>query len=132
MKEKTFTGLYLDAELLDTIAVFLSQANCRTRNEFINQAIRFYIAHLNARNYSDILTPALESVISAKIADTENRLARVIFKLSVETAMMYNIVAGTNQINQSKLAELRKLCVEEVSKLNGRYNFEDAVKFQKG
>ncbi len=42
MSEKTFTGLYLDRELLDDIARELSEANCRTRNEFINKAIRFY------------------------------------------------------------------------------------------
>lgn len=62
MSEKTFTGLYLDRELLDDIARELSEANCRTRNEFINKAIRFYIAHLHCRNNSEVLTPALESV----------------------------------------------------------------------
>ena len=63
MSEKTFTGLYLDRELLDDIARELSEANCRTRNEFINKAIRFYIAHLHCRNNSEVLTPALESVV---------------------------------------------------------------------
>jgi metal-responsive CopG/Arc/MetJ family transcriptional regulator len=131
MKEKTFTGLYLDVKLLDEIALSLEQANCKTRNEFINHAIRFFIAHLNCKNNSDILTPALESVISGRITDTENRLARVIFKQAIEIAMMMHVVAGTNNIDQTKLAELRRLCVDEVSRLSGRYNFEDAVKFQK-
>ena len=39
MSEKTFTGLYLDRELLDDIARELSEANCRTRNEFINLSL---------------------------------------------------------------------------------------------
>ena len=105
--------------------------NALSRSEFICDAIDFYIAWLNCENNSKVLTPALESVVSARITDTENRLARVIFKLAIEVAMMMHVVAGTNQVNQSQLGELRKLCVDEVSRLNGRYKFEDAVKFQK-
>lgn len=41
MSEKTFTGLYLDRELLDDIARELSEANCRTRNEFITRPSAF-------------------------------------------------------------------------------------------
>ena len=131
MSEKTFTGLYIDKGILDNITVNLEKSNSRTRNEFIVKAIRFYITHLNCKDNSDILTPALESVVSSKIQDTENRIARVLFKLSVEVAMMMNVVANSNRISFADLDDLRKLCVEEVSKINGKYRFEDAVKFQK-
>lgn len=131
MDTKTFTGLYTEKKLLEEIALSLEQANCKTRNEFINQAIRFYLAHLNTQNSSDLLTPVLESVIGAKIKDTENRLARVLFKQGVELAMMMNIIAATNNVDVAGLGELRKLCVEEVSRLGGRYSFDDAVRFQK-
>ena len=131
MDSKTFTGLYTEKKLLEEIALSLGQANCKTRNEFINQAIRFYLAHLNTQNSSDLLTPALESVIGAKIKDTENRLARVLFKQGVELAMMMHIIAATNNVDAAGLGELRKLCVDEVSRLGGRYSFDDVVKFQK-
>ena len=77
MSEKTFTGLYLDRELLDDIARELSEANCRTRNEFINKAIRFYIAHLHCRNNSEVLTPALESVVAARIQRSEEHTSEL-------------------------------------------------------
>ncbi|HCA28965.1 MAG TPA: hypothetical protein DEP23_05055 [Ruminococcaceae bacterium] len=131
MDTKTFTGLYTEKKLLEEIALSLEQANCKTRNEFINQAIRFYLTHLNTQNSSDLLTPALESVIGAKIKDTENRLARVLFKQGVELAMMMHIIAATNNVDATGLGELRKLCVDEVSRLGGRYSFDDAVRFQK-
>lgn len=130
MPEKTFTGVYTDKETLDRINAALSTANCRTRNEFINKAVRFYLAFLNNRDYSEFLTPALESVIAGKIGDTENRIARVLFKQSVELAMMMHIVAGTNDVQQEDLNKLRKMCVDEVSKLGGKYKFEDVVRFQ--
>lgn len=130
MPEKTFTGVYTDKETLDRINAALSTANCRTRNEFINKAVRFYLAFLNNRDYSEFLTPALESVIAGKIGDTENRIARVLFKQSVELAMMMHIVAATNDVQPEDLNKLRKMCVDEVSRLGGKYKFDDVVRFQ--
>ena len=130
MGEKITTGLYIDDSLLAEINTSLSAANCRTRNEFIIEAIRRYITTLRREDYSDLLTPALESVIGAKIKDTENRLARVLFKQGVELAMMMHVIAGTNDVSASELDELRRLCVDEVARLSGRYSFDDAVRFQ--
>ena len=130
MAEKTFTGVYTDKETLDRINAALSAANCRTRNEFINKAVRFYLAFLNNRDYSEFLTPALESVIAGKIGDTENRIARVLFKQSVELAMMMHIVAATNDVQPEDMNKLRKMCVDEVSRLGGKYKFDDVVRFQ--
>lgn len=132
MAEKTFTGVYTDKETLARINTSLPAANCRTRNEFINKAIQFYLTYLNNQSSSEFLTPALESVIAGKINDTENRIARVLFKQSVELAMMMHIVAGTNDVQPEDLNKLRKLCVDEVSKLGGKYKFEDVVRFQQG
>jgi metal-responsive CopG/Arc/MetJ family transcriptional regulator len=127
----TRIGLFISKKLVTRCNDMISKTNALSRSEFICDAIDFYIAWLNCENNSKVLTPALESVISARITDTENRLARVLFKQAVEVAMMMHVVAGTNNIDQTKLAELRRLCVDEVSRLSGRYNFEDAVKFQK-
>ncbi len=130
MTEKTFTGVYTDKDTLASISAALPAANCRTRNEFINKAIRFYLAFLNNRSSSEFLTPALESVIAGKIGDTENRIARVLFKQSVELAMMMHIVAATNDVQPEDLNKLRKMCVDEVSRLGGKYKFDDVVRFQ--
>lgn len=130
MSEKTFTGVYTDKDTLASISAALPAANCRTRNEFINKAVQFYLAFLNNRSSSEFLTPALESVIAGKIGDTENRIARVLFKQSVELAMMMHIVAATNDVHPEDLNKLRKLCVDEVSRLGGKYKFDDVVRFQ--
>ena len=130
MSEKTFTGVYTDKDTLASISAALPAANCRTRNEFINKAVQFYLAFLNNRSSSEFLTPALESVIAGKIGDTENRIARVLFKQSVELAMMMHIVAATNDVQPEDLTKLRKMCVDEVSRLGGKYKFDDVVRFQ--
>ena len=91
-----------------------------------------YIAVLNTKESSRVLTPALESVISSKIALTEDRISRILFKLGVEVAMMSNIIAATHDIDEDSLSALRRFCTNEVATIGGKYSFEDAVKFQQG
>lgn len=125
-------GLYINQELLKACDTAISRTNVTSRSEFISNAIEFYIAWLNSKSTSKLLTPALESVIGSKILDTEDRIARVLFKQGVELAMLMHVVAATNNVTESQLKDLRKLCVDEVRRNSGRYKFDDAVKFQKG
>lgn len=125
-------GLYINQDLLKACDNAISRTNATSRSEFISNAIEFYIAWLNSKNVSRVLTPALESVISSKILDTEDRIARVLFKQGVELAMLMHVVAATNDITEGQLRDLRKICVEEVKRNSGKYKFEDAFRFQKG
>ena len=127
------TGIYIDRDLPEIINAYLKAANCRSRNEFINQAIRHYIAFLQKDKDNEFLTPALESVLSGMIGDTENRLARILFKLAVEMSMLMHITASQLfDMSDSEIERLKKYCVDEVSQLNGKISFENAHKHQKG
>ena len=125
-------GLYINQDLLKACDNAISRTNATSRSDFISNAIEFYIAWLDSKNTTKILTPALESVIGSKILDTEDRIARVLFKQGVELAMLMHVVSATNDITESQLKELRKICVEEVKRNSGKYKFEDAFRFQKG
>lgn len=125
------TGIYIDRGLLRRADEAMCKTNARSRSEFISEALEFYIAWLHSEETSKVLTPALESVISGRIGGTENRIARVLFKQSVELAMLMHVVAATHSIRPEDLEALRKMCVGEVSKINGKFHFDDAVKLQK-
>ena len=79
-----------------------------------------------------MLTPALESVIGSKIALTEDRINRIVFKLGVEVAMMNNILAATHSIDADNMDALRRYCTDEVASIGGKYRLEEAVKYQQG
>ncbi len=122
----------MDRELLRRVDEAIGKTSARSRSEFISDALEFYIAWLHSEETGKVLTPALESVISGRIGDTENRIARVLFKQSVELAMLMHVVAATHSIRPEDVESLRKMCVGEVSKINGKFHFDDAVKLQKG
>ena len=125
-------GVYINNELLARCDAAMEKTNADSRSEFIREAIEHYIAVLNMKESSRVLTPALESVIGSKIALTEDRISRILFKLGVEVAMMSNILAATHDIDEDSLSALRRFCTNEVAAIGGKYSFEDAVEFQKG
>ncbi len=135
MQEKSNSnriGVYINNELLARCDAAVEKSGTDSRSEFICDAIEHYIAVLNMQENSRVLTPALESVIGSKIALTEDRINRIVFKLGVEVAMMNNILAATHNIDADTMESLRRYCTEEVASIGGKYRFEDAVKYQQG
>ncbi len=126
------TGMYLPAELVRRCELAMATIGCKSRSEFIRNALEHYIAVLNAKSNSKVLTPALESVIGGRISMTEDRLSHILFKLGVEVAMMNNILAATHDISDDSMEGLRQYCTNAVAATGGKYSFEDALGFQKG
>ena len=127
-KNATRIGLYIDTDLLAHCDAAIPLTDARSRSEFICDAIEHYIATLNVKGSSKVLTPALESVISGKIAGTEDRISRMIFKLAVEIAVQNHLTAGRYEFQEGYLEELRDYCTQEVASTNGRMNLADIVK----
>lgn len=127
-KNATRIGLYIDTDLLTRCDAAIPLTDARSRSEFICDAIEHYIATLNVEGSSKVLTPALESVISGKIAGTEDRISRMIFKLAVEIAVQNHLTAGRYEFEESYLEGLRNYCAQEVASTNGRMNLADIVK----
>lgn len=130
MSDNKRIGLYISDELLDLCDRNIGRDDSRSRSEFVCNAIEFYIASLDKEMVEGFLSPALEAVISARVKDTENRLARVVFKQSVELAMLIHILSAVYQINSERIDGLRQMCSDKVSALGGKYTFEDIVRYQ--
>ena len=125
-------GVYIGDDLLARCDIAMEKTNATSRSEFIRDSLEHYIAVINMKENSRVLTLALESVIGSKIALTEDRINRIVFKLGVEVAMMNNILAATHNIDANNMDSLRRYCTEEVATIGGKYKFEDAVKYQQG
>ena len=127
-KNASRIGLYIDSDLLSRCDATIPLTDARSRSEFICDAIEHYIATLNVKRNSKVLTPALESVIGGKIAGTEDRISRMLFKLAVEIAVQNHLTVGRYQFEDGYLEELRDYCAQEVASTNGRMNLADIAK----
>ncbi len=105
----------------------MPNANCRNQNEFVEKAIRFYSDHIISQEVTDFLAPALVDALRATVQGSENRIARLLFKLTVEISMMMHVLAAGLEIDDSQLDDLRWRCVQEVKKTNGGIKFKDVL-----
>lgn len=125
-------GVYIGDDLLARCDAAMEKTNADSRSEFIRDALEHYIAVINMQESSRVLTPALESVISSKIALTEDRISQLLFKLTVEIAVQNHLTAGRYRYEDSYLDGLRDYCVQQVKALNGRVDLKEIQKAYEG
>ena len=129
---KTRIPAWLYPSTLDAIDRACEKTNCKSRSDFLERAAQFYVGYITEQDACAYLPPALATAIRGAVQDSENRLARLLFKLAVEVDMTMNVVAGGFKVSDDTLKQLRARCVQEVKKTGGTITFEDAVKYQRG
>lgn len=125
-------ALWIKQSTIDMVEGIYKEDNCSSRSEFIEKAIIFYVGYLSSNDNSQYLPNVVTSTLKSIVAESDNRMSRLIFKLAVELAMTMNIIASANEIDRETLTKLRGECVKEVKRLNGSFSFDDAYDWQKG
>lgn len=124
--------LWLYPETIKKTDELFPKDNCKSRSEYIEKAIHFYSGYITSGENNKYLPSAITSTLSGIVESSENRIARLLFKLAVEMSMMMNILAANADVDENTLRRLRGKCVNDVKKSVGSVTFEDAAKFQKG
>lgn len=131
-REKIKFALRISPETQQLVKEMCPRDNCRTQNEFIEKAIRFYAGYISGQEAIAYLPPALVSVLRATVQGTEDRICRLLFKLAVEQDMVMNVLAAGMEIPDEQLKALRGRCVQNVKRTNGSVSLDKAVRYQRG
>ena len=125
--QKTSSGVALTQAQWERCDRLANEMGCRSRNAFIRDAIDFYCSWLEKEQTERFLTPALESVISAKIRDSEERISRNLFKIAVDLAILSKIGLDRDGggYDADYLDEMRQDSIREVSETNGAIRMEE-------
>ena len=127
---KVRKAFYIEEELLVQADSLLQQADVRSRNEFLNQALKFYIGCLTSEKIENYMLSTIASVMHATVKDSENRMARAMYKLTVEVSKLSHVTAYGHEVDEETLRKLQAKCAEEVKRINGAVKFEDAYEYQ--
>ncbi len=73
----------------------------------------------------------ITETVKAQINGTERRLARLLFKVAVELGKLTHLLAVVNDDDDETRRQLLVMCINEVRKINGTIDCEDAVRYQK-
>lgn len=104
--------------------------NCKSKSEFIEKAVKFYLGYLKQERNVNYLSPRITSSVEAVIHGSEQRLSRNLFKMAVELGKISHTLAALNDVDDDTLQELHAMCIDEVRHINGCISFENAVRFQ--
>ena len=99
----------------------------RSKNEFIERAITHYQDLLEAEQ-NETLPAAIQSAIDGRLGMFEDRLARLLYKLTVEMDMGMNAVLDCIQVDEDYLRKLRADSVKNVKATNGLLTFEQKAR----
>ena len=123
-------AVYFQPETIKKIEQEYREDNCASKTEFIEKAVKFYIGYLRQQEEVNYLSPMITETVKSQIKGTEQRLARLIFKVAVELGKLSHMTAAMNDVDEETLKSLHAMCVTEVRKINGIIGYEDAVSYQ--
>lgn len=108
------------------LEVGYQQDGSRSKNDFIERAVLFYLDHLEAGR-NGTLPVAIQSAIDGRLGMFEDRMAKLMFKQTVETDMGLSVLLEHLGIDLDYLKKLRTESVKNVKATNGRLTFEQKV-----
>ena len=130
-QNKKKTTLWIHPDLILRMDSWLEHDNCKSRSEFIDKALRFYMGYLSAGDTSDYLCSALVTTLRGTLENNNNRMRSLLFKWAVELNLAVHTIAAHFDVREGDRDRLRWYAIEEVKRTNGQISFDHAVEMQK-
>lgn len=127
---KVKAGLSLTQECQNMLEENKNIDGSGSKNELAENAIRFYIAYQHSENHRDYLTKTLTQGASAAIKDTEDRIARLAYKIAVEMAMSNLILLDLLQASDLDIQKYCRKAVEILKQSKGFLTLDQAHRFK--
>ena len=129
MKEnKVKFALYLPPEKKAELERRYREEGCRSITAFIEKAIDFYLGYLNTNSTGAFLPKEIQSAIDGRLGIFEDRMAKLLYKLTVEMDMGMTAALDCIQIDADYVRTLRSNSIRNVKATNGLLTFEQKVR----
>ena len=113
----------LRQDQIDECERLYGKLGLESRNDFIRDAIDFYCEYLASPSSVKFLTPALESVIGAKIRDSESRMRDIHFKNAVQLAKLTRMLMTYYEYDDDDMEELHEDAVRDARETIGKLQY---------
>ena len=130
-EKKNKFALWAYPQTMKAVEQHFKDDGCRSQSEFIEKAVHFYVAYLDEERHVNYLSPLIMETVAATIKGSEQHITRILFKIAVELGKLSHMMATAHSVDEETLRQLHVMCINEVRKINGIIDYEDAVKFQK-
>ena len=125
--KKIKTGTMMLPTIIKLCDSNLKIAGVKSRNDFIEKAILFYVDYLKSGD-NVYLNDVLSKTLSSNISILEDEISKTLFNQSVEINMLNNIIATISDLDQETIDLLRNKSVQEVKETSGKITLDDVIK----
>ena len=129
-EKKIRIPLWIYPKTREMVEEMFPENNCKSASEFIENAINFYAGYLKQQGNVNYLAPIITDSVNGIVLGSERRLNRNLFKIAVELGKLSHMMAAVNDVDDETLKDIHAMCVNEVRRINGTIDFDDAVRFQ--
>lgn len=77
-------ALWAYPDTLEKVSNTFQSDNCKSKSEFIEKAVNFYLGYLKEESNVSYLSPRITSSVDAVVHGSEQRINRNLFKIAVE------------------------------------------------
>lgn len=114
----------MDDEQLARVDDWAERSGARSRNQFVLQALDFYISYLASKDATSLLAPAITTALDARLKRFEKNVAENLFRVAVEQDMVNGLLADVYKLDEEYLLQLRSDAIHSVKKTNGQLSLE--------
>ena len=98
--------------------------NCRSKNEFVEKTVNFYVDYLEMRDDRSLLPTVLLAALDGRLGRLEDLIARREFTREVELDLLIGIIADAVEVDRDDLKRRRAQSVRNVKATNGLISLE--------
>ena len=123
MDKRVKSGLAITQDHLRLCDENLRYCGARSRNDFVEQAIEFYVGYLNANRKVDFLGDAVTEEISSSISHFTKVFSTNQYRMAVAVTALLHLLAREHNYSPVMVDTLMKQCASEVKSLGSLPDF---------
>ncbi len=128
LSEREKLSFRLEPEKRERLERRYTMDGSQSRRELIEHALDFYIDYLEMNDGNALLPKEIVSAISGRLGIFEDRISKLLFKLSVVTDMNVGVLADVYDFTEEGLRRRRATSVQNVKQTNGILSLEQQVR----
>lgn len=128
MSDREKLAVRLEPELRERLERCYTMDGSRSRREYIENAIRFYTDYLELNDSSSLLPKEVTTAINGRLGLFEDRMAALLFKLTVATDMNAGVLSDAYSFDEESLRRRRAESIKNVKQTNGLLTLEQRAR----
>lgn len=129
---KTKHTVCFDNKVWEKAQQHYEEYNFKSVSELIDTALDFYLSYRTTGEIENYLAEGLLQSLRSIVKTSEDRLARILFKIAVGDAEMKNLFAAALGLSSKEVDKIRKHCLDEIKTMNGILDLKEAARWQSG